>query len=129
MIFSEIFEAVNKTEKIKDHLATIAGQTGILEFHDPLNGYYYNIVAFTTVINGEKVMITFYRNPKDPLEYGYEIYMGSNYIIGSNKRSYSKQYKKGMGLPKQYKKIAIDLEKIHDNRYNKENKLKVIKGL
>lgn len=71
------------------------------------------IVSTILTENGKKKQITFYRNKKNPKEYGNEIYAGRNYIVGSGGdefRSYSRNYPHGKGLPKKYRAVAKKLK-------------------
>jgi hypothetical protein len=62
---------------------------------------------------GKKKLITFYRNKKNPKEYGNEIYSGSNYIVGEEGvTSHSRVYPHGKGLPKKYKVITKKLKEL-----------------
>ena len=59
------------------------------------------------LLNGKKRLISVYKNITT-LEKGVEIYQGSNYIIGSNDRSYSRHYKIN-DLPTNYSNIVDEL--------------------
>jgi hypothetical protein len=73
------------------------------------------IISTEITEKGKRKQITFYRNKKNPKEYGNEIYSGRNYLVGLGAdefSSYSRNYPHGKGLPKKYKQIASKLKKV-----------------
>lgn len=88
--------------------------------HDEQHGgYLYNIIEADVIDNGVKKHITFYRHPKNKLDWGTELYSGKNYIVGSKRTSHSRNYRRWIKLPKRYLPVAETLEKIHSRTYRK----------
>lgn len=48
---------------------------------------------------------------------GTEIYTGSNYVVGSTKRSWSINYKSWRGLPDKWKLVAQRLKELHRKKF------------
>ncbi|MDP3013232.1 MAG: hypothetical protein Q8M92_03255, partial [Candidatus Subteraquimicrobiales bacterium] len=49
--------------------------------------------------------------------WGTEIYTGSNYVVGSTKRSWSRNYKQWKGLPDKWKLVAQRLKELHRKKF------------
>jgi hypothetical protein len=64
----------------------------------------------TRLLIDEDTEFIYYRNKSNPDDWGSELYVGENYVLGSTKKSYSKVYPKWKGLPKKYKKYAKPLK-------------------
>jgi len=60
--------------------------------------------------------VTFYTDDKDK-SWGTELYTGSNYVVGSTKRSWSRNYKSWRGLPDKWKLVAQRLKELHRRRF------------
>lgn len=54
--------------------------------------------------------VTFYT---DYISWGTELYTGSNYIVGSTKRSWSRNFRSWRGLPDKWKLVAQRLKELH----------------
>ena len=61
-------------------------------------------------------MVTYHRTHKTGA-WGTELYTGSNYIVGSTKRSWTRQYKMWRGLPDKWKLVAQKLKEIHGKKF------------
>lgn len=72
----------------------------------------YKITSTEATVDGKRTLITFYRNKKNPKDFGNEIYRGKNYLVNDNTASYSRSFPKGKGLPKKYKVFANKLKKV-----------------
>jgi hypothetical protein len=59
--------------------------------------------------DNELIQLTYYIDDKDPKQFGAEIYSGQNYIVGSKKASYSRNYKQLKKYPKEYYAVLADL--------------------
>jgi len=99
-----------KGKKVKE------SKTYKIEFNDKkTTGHYPNIIS---VQLDPDTSFTYYKNPQNLYEWGSELYIGKNYNVGSDKPSYSRVYKRWVGLPEKYKKTALDLREIHREHYN-----------
>lgn len=54
------------------------------------------------------MQVTYYAYD-DGSHFGSEVYSGKNYVLGSTKPSYSRNYKSFKHLPKEWKPIVFDL--------------------
>lgn len=63
--------------------------------------------------------LTFYRNPKNSKLWGTEYYSGKNYIVGSNDRSFSRNWARWKDLPKLFTPLAKRLKDIHEEVFKK----------
>ena len=89
-----------------------------VETHDKKHGgYHYNILVAECMDDGIRKDITFYVNPKKKTEWGTEVYSGSNYIVGSNSPSYSRNYKHWNDIPDKYLDVALMLSKKYKKIY------------
>lgn len=62
-------------------------------------------------------MITYYVMNKPYSGWGTELYTGSNYVVGSTKRSWSRNYKSWKGLPDKWKLVAQRLKELHRKKF------------
>ncbi len=58
--------------------------------------------------------VTFYT---DNQSWGTELYTGANYIVGSTKRSWSRNYRSWRGLPDKWKLVAQRLKELHRKKF------------
>lgn len=76
-------------------------------------GWQYKAISIKTIDDGKTKEIIYYElNDKGRQTKGIEIYQGSNYIVGSKNRSYSRSYKL-QKVPDKYKMIVKQLIKKH----------------
>jgi len=60
----------------------------------------------TSMLYDNDTMVTFWRKINFPEFWGTEVYIGSNYVVGSTKSSRSYNYHKWFEMPNKYQKIA-----------------------
>lgn len=80
-------------------------------------GHIGNIVEAKVYLPGEKVALVTVYTLYDEVQWGVEVYRGTNYIVESKAMSWSKQYKEGIGVPRKYADIVIYLKKLHRREY------------
>lgn len=71
------------------------------------------------VINkkGNPITLTYWTDDKN---YGAEFYQGKNYLVdsyNSSIKSYSRNFVKLKGLPKEYRKVILELKKLHKQKW------------
>lgn len=76
------------------------------------NPGYVIVVGRFVKENGEEADLTFYEKEKAPELWGHEYYSGENYIVGSNEKSYSRNWIRGNSLPKKFKAMANELKNV-----------------
>ena len=86
-------------------IKVIEGSLQVEKRKGPQGSYNTNFAHIEVTEDGIKKSLHVFYNPHDGA-YGLEIYQGSNYVVGSTARSYSRQYPKFKGLPEKYYKIA-----------------------
>jgi len=82
-----------------------------IEFRD--DGEY----LITSTLYDKDTMVTFWRKKDLPQFWGTEVYIGSNYVVGSDKSSRSYNYNAWIELPNKYKKIAERLREANRLRW------------
>ena len=88
-----------------------------IKYHDPEHGgYRANIVEGTYTIDGEEIMLTFWREGNS---WGSEYYSGPNYTEPFNRkqRSHSRNWIRWKGLPLKYRKQVLYLKRLHREHY------------
>jgi len=89
-----------------------------ITFHNPKEtGHHDNIAIKRITVNGKPADVTYYEDPKNPENYGVEFYMGENYIVDSNDKSWSRVYKQLKGLPKGLESHVEELKEAHKKKY------------
>jgi len=81
------------------------------------SGHHDNIIEGHIKTPDGIFVATYYELRGEPSGWGTEIYTGSNYIVGSTKKSYSRNYKSWRGLPDKWKLVAKRLKDIHRKRF------------
>jgi len=76
-------------------------------------GYAYNIIEGKVRTPDGVFMVTFYRHPTGRGDWGTEVYTGENYIVGSKKKSWSRNFHHWASLPDKWVAIAMALERKH----------------
>lgn len=75
------------------------------------------IIEAKILDDGQMKLITYFEMAGKRSKWGTEVYVGSNYVVGSNARSYSRMYPKWKGLPEKYLSIVKKLKAIHKRKF------------
>jgi hypothetical protein len=105
---------MNRTPKPKKMSAELLNPSRLYDItvHSPKQGgYSADIIEGKIKTESGIFLTTFYREGKS---FGAEIYTGSNYIVGSKKRSWSRNYPSLSDLPYKWKLVILRLKEIHD---------------
>ena len=77
----------------------------------PEHNWEYRGISIRIEENGKPRDVVYFIANGTP---GVEIYSGSNYIVGSNERSHSRNYNIN-NVPVKYANVVIEARRIHDN--------------
>lgn len=86
-----------------------------IRYNSPATGFKaYIVEALVSDPELGKFILTFWREGG---RWGSEFYVGKNYIVGSSRRSYSRNYTSWRGIPSKYRALAGRLRRLHVKKW------------